>query len=91
MARLADLAAPPGATCQLAAHGGSADEVCGKVLQGKLTHAFLCNKGAALMRAHKSPARALGDQLTQAGAFVDYERVVPQLARHASEHAADAI
>ena len=57
---------------------------------GETLHPLLCEHGGAKSRPHESVKMVCGGALRRAGAFIDYERVIPELAdqvrRHASEH-----
>ena len=79
---------PGGAVCQLrrqAEQGGDrgADEgkqQCGKLLGSERLHPLQCEHGAAKMRPHDAVKAALSTMLHRAGAAVDVERVIPELA-----------
>ena len=74
--RLGMSVVPPGARCQLRRSDGA---LCLAQLDPGALHAHLCKIGPARLRPHRAVARVLGRVLRQAGANIDYERVLPHL------------
>ena len=75
--------APPRATCAIPARAsaGQVPELCGELLDAHLAHGAVCKKGPARMRPHRHMAAALAECLRQAGAEIDLERTVIELAQ----------
>ena len=75
--------APPNATCAIPikASTGQEQELCGQLLDASLEHSVICKYGPARMRPHRYMAAALGSCMRAAGAEIDLERTVIELAQ----------
>ena len=80
---LGAISAPRGSTCAIPSRGqtGQQEELCGQLLDPQLAHAAVCKKGPARMRPHRHLAAAMADCLKLAGADIDLERTVIELAQ----------
>ena len=81
---------PAGAVCQLRRQTPHGDRtkvegrvVCGKLLDDDQHHPHRCEHGAAKLRPHESLKHRTSEFLRRAEAFVDIERVIPELADYA--------
>jgi len=73
---------PEGKTCAIPrASRDHNPERCGATLDRTLLHSQLCGEGVARSRAHRNLSAATGKNLRHAKADVDYERVIPEMAR----------
>ena len=76
-----------GTTCQLRRQqdgryrkSAEGKQQCGKLLAAECLHPFRCEHGAAKIRPHDAVEMALANVLARAGADVDVERNIPELA-----------
>ena len=77
------ISTPPNATCAIPikASTGQQQELCGHTLDPNLQHSVICKHGPARMRPHRFMAAAVATNLRGAGAEVDLERKVIELAQ----------
>ena len=87
-ARLGLLRAAPGARCGMPRADG---KPCGALLDPRLRHASMCKAGPARLRPHGAVQAALADELGRAGAYVDTERIVPELTQLRDDRFEDAV
>ncbi len=81
--RLGAISAPANATCPIPikASTGQEQELCGQLLDASLEHSVICKYGPARMRPHRYMAAELVSCLGAAGAEIDLERTVIELAQ----------
>lgn len=87
--RLGALTPPPGACC---AHMNRAGQRCGQQLGADALHLDLCRHATGRLRPHTAGVQSLAQRSRRAGANVDVERCIPELAIwHSEERCVDAI
>ena len=80
--RLGALTPPPGACC---AYMNRAGQRCGQQLGAYALHLDLCRHAAGRLRPHTAGVHSLAQRSRRAGANVDVERCIPELAIWQSE------